>query len=640
MKLKQKPPAWWQNIWTRRVLAAFSLMAFLAIMAVLLTMFLEYRHFIGNPSDLMDFINLRTVMFTFSALLMFLILLFLTGLTGKPIISAGILFSFLTLLTFAHINKFMSRGTPLLPEDFELASEMAALSDMFSMTSLVKTIIAVLLALGLAILLQRFVDKKWRGLFHLPKWVGYTARASVVIISSAIFISLTKDIRNGTGENFQGWTFLGRGTELVAWNQQVNYKNNGFIVGFLYNLSPHKIEQPTNYAAETIAKIKQKYQKTAGEENALRLAPEDEAVNLVVVLNESFVDMRDLETYYTHTGGDITPNLHKIQSQFPHGEMFSPEYGGGTANVEFEALTGLSNYFYNVMPFVHILPKNGQSPSAASLLKPAGYASLGLHAYHPTMYKRNIAYKNLGFDNFYGFEDFEFQAKNGNSAYINDASSYQEVLSRLKESDENMLVSLVTMENHMPYDDTYDEHDFISTAEIEGLDHNQLENYYQSLHNSDQALGDFITALDNFEEKTAVLFYGDHLPGAINNFPEEALSDGLMHKTPFFIYTNFEVTPAQPTAGAETPPAATAKSNQNPNYLGTFSPNYLFGILLDTLNFQKSDRYYLLDELKKTTPVLAHSFFYNHQPEANQALSDYELMNYDLLFGKRYWTKN
>jgi hypothetical protein len=269
---------------------------------------------------------------------------------------------------------------------------------------------------------------------------------------------------------------------------------------------------------------------------------------------------------------------------------------------------------------VHIIAKNGQFVSAASLLNLSGYESIGLHAFYPTMYKRDIVYKNLGFNGFYGFEDFTFQDKNGSSAFINDASSYQETLMRMADTDQKMLISLITMENHMPYDDSYDEHKFTSTSTVDDVDHAQLENYYESLHNSDQALGDFVDALDNFDEKTVVLFYGDHLPGAINNFPAEALTDGLMHKTPFFIYANFEIGEAE--------------------YLGTFSPNYLFDILLDTLNFKKVARYYLLDELKKTAPILTHSFYYNHEPEQNQPLTDYELVNYDLLFGKRYWIKN
>jgi phosphoglycerol transferase MdoB-like AlkP superfamily enzyme len=272
------------------------------------------------------------------------------------------------------------------------------------------------------------------------------------------------------------------------------------------------------------------------------------------------------------------------------------------------------------MPFVHIVAKNGASPSVASVLNASGYQSIGLHAYHPTMYKRNIAYKNLGFEAFYGASDFVFQEKNGNSSYINDASSYRETLARLADSDQKMLISLVTMENHMPYDNTYDEHNFVSTTEIEGIDHHQLENYYESLHYSDQALGEFIVALDEFEEKTVVLFYGDHLSGVIHNFPEEALTDGLMHETPFFVYANFEL-----------------EEEMRAKDLGVVSPNYLISVLFDTLNLQKAARYYLLDELRKSVPVLAHSFYYNREPEWVESLVEYELLNYDLLFGRRYW---
>ncbi|MDR2336778.1 MAG: LTA synthase family protein [Candidatus Nomurabacteria bacterium] len=617
--IKQKLHTFFTNIWTKRALLTFGLVVFLVVAATLLTLFLEYRHLMGDVSGVQNFVKNSPNIFIFNSLLMFLMLVFLTGITGKPIINAGLLFSFLTLLTFAHINKFASRDTPLLPEDFEMASELAALFNMISAASLFKILIAIALALFVTITIQYFIDKKFTRALKMPKFITYSARLVMIVASAWFFMSLTADIRNRTGESYQRWEFLGRETNLVAWNQRENYLTNGFMIGFLYNLSAHKIEQPENYSAETIQKIKQKYQATAEIENSTRLDPADENINLVLVLCESCVDMKDLEKYYTHTGGDITPNLHEIQKKYPHGEMFSPEYGGGTANIEFEILTSFSNYFYGVTPFVHMVSKNGQSISAASMLNRMGYQSIGLHAYYPTMYKRNIAYKNLGFSNFYGFEDFTFQNKNGNSAYVNDASSYQETLLRMESTDQKMLISLVTMENHSPYYETYDEHNFISTATIDGVDHNQLENYYESLHNSDLALGDFINALDNFDEKTAVLFYGDHLPGAIDSLPEEALLNGLRHKTPFFFYANFDIGEAQ--------------------YLGTFSPNYLFGMFLDALNFQKGARAYLTDDLKKSIPILTRSFYYNHQPESVQQLIDYELVGYDLLFGKRYWIK-
>jgi phosphoglycerol transferase MdoB-like AlkP superfamily enzyme len=620
VRIKHQVRAFLKNIWTKRIVWALLFLVFFVASSVALTLFLEYRHFMGDTLELNHFADVHTIMFIFNGLLVALMLLFLTGITGAPIVSVGVLFSFFTIITFIHINKFAARGAPLLPEDFEMASELEALSSMFNMSALVKTLVAVALALFVSIVLQHFINQKSARLFKIPKPLTYAIRGFIVVASAWAFVGLTADIRHRTGENFQTWEFLGRKTELVAWDQYGNYANNGFIVGFLYNLSPYKIEPPAGYDASAIRKIKQKYQEMADAANLTRLDPAFEDINIVMVLCESCVDMQNLEVYYTHTGGDITPNLHDIQQKYPHGEMFSPEYGGGTANVEFEALTGFSNYFYAVMPFVHIISKNGQSLSAASSLNLGGYQSIGLHAYYPSMYKRDIAYKNLGFSRFYGFEDFSFQAKNGNSTFINDASSYQETLARLQVTDQKMFISLVTMENHMPYDNTYDEHHFVSTTTIEGVDHHQLENYYESLYHADQALGNFVRELDNFDEKTVVLFYGDHLSGALSDMPEAALADGLMHKTPFFIYANFDI--------------GEAKS------LGTFSPNYLFDILLDTLNFQKVSRYYLLDDLKNSVPILTRSFYHDHELAPNAELSAYELVSYDLLFGKRYWIEN
>ena len=63
------------------------------------------------------------------------------------------------------------------------------------------------------------------------------------------------------------------------------------------------------------------------------------------------------------------PNVRAVRS----GSMFSPEFGGMTANVEFEALTGFSNAFlpYGSIPYQQYV--RGPVPSLATFFRSEGY---------------------------------------------------------------------------------------------------------------------------------------------------------------------------------------------------------------------------------------------------------------------------
>ncbi len=106
--------------------------------------------------------------------------------------------------------------------------------------------------------------------------------------------------------------------DFVEWNQNENYKKNGFILGFLFNLGRMEVERPDDYSEGRMLEIAKKYQ-------AIRSADTDRiplteiANNIVVILDETFYDPALLTKYYSHTGGDVTPNLHRLFRNYPSG---------------------------------------------------------------------------------------------------------------------------------------------------------------------------------------------------------------------------------------------------------------------------------------------------------------------------------
>ena len=590
--------------------------AVLIVAAVVLTWLLEFRYFIHDFGATWNFVFAYTPMFLFNAFLMLLILILVTGIVHRPWWAIGITASLVMIVTYIHINKYASRGTPLLPEDFQLASQAASLAKFVDVWGVVWLAVMVLLMLGAAVGLDYLTRKK----LGATKEKHWKERGVLVVASVIVFLFSTSFIRHHDGSKYQYISWLN--TTFTAWNQNRNYDENGFIVGFLYNWSKFNLAEPEGYNEEEIAEAKSEYSADDSELASL----DDADYDIVVVLNESFYDPSIIEEYYPHTGGDVTPNLHNLMAKYPSGWMYTLDYGGGTANIEFETLTGLTNYWINTVPYTDLIPKAGDIPSIASYAKEHGYTTTAIHPYNGGMYKRNISLANEGFETFITETEMTYTEHEGSSEYINDWSSYHEVLDTLANGDGKQMVFLITMQNHTPYNyDTYAEHDFA----LQNLDDDperkqSIETYYQSLYNSDKYLGEFIEELKKSERKTVVLFFGDHSAGLfheLNDSENSSTEFTLSRTTPYFIYSNFELTNAQKD-------------------LPNTTPNCLVNTLYNTLGIQKPALNYLLDEVCAEQPILAATYFGDNELIETETLKKYQLVTYDLLGGKKYWMNN
>jgi len=611
---------------------------FLMAAGIFLTWFLEYRYFINDFSRVWSFVFGSPAVFFFNAFLMFLLICILWGLTGAAGTAAGIGWCAIMILTYIHINKFKSRGNPLLPEDFQLASEAGSLSKFVSVWSIMK----LLLSIAIIIALTFFFNKKIAKKLNLVRkrsgknWASkhaLGARAIIVLVAFLGFFFSTDFARHNDGSRYED-IFLG--THFTAWNQNRNYDDNGFILGFLYNLQKLRLEAPGEYTEEAIARIEEKYTKVAEERNETRLDIGNEDVSVVVILNESFYDP-DTEfnglrftDYYPHDGGEITPVLHELQRKYPSGQMYSLDYGGGTANIEFETFTGLTNFWVNTVPYTALIPRAGKIPSIASYLKDQGYTSTAIHPFNGGMYKRNIALKNEGFDEFITELEMDYDEHDGNSEYINDRSAYRQVIKTLQEGNKKQVIGLVTMQNHTPYNfENYETRDFhvLQNEYTVGLDENkihEIETYYQTVHNSDAYLGEFIQQLEQMDKKVVVLFYGDHSPGIFDVTNSHELKEvrDLSRVTPYFIYANYDA-------------GFTQKE------LPTTTPNCMVNTTLNALNWKKNSRYYMLDDVCQEQPILTATWLDGRNEDMEtELMHNYEMLTFDILGGKKYWHDN
>lgn len=607
---------------------------FLAIFALFLTWFIEYRYFINDTWRTWDFVFGRFLPFIFNALLVFLVLLALWGLTGRPAIGACSLWIIMTIVCYINANKIIARANPLLPEDFQLAGAGGSLTKFIDPWSIVRLALACLTVVVITTIFCKKLEKRLNlknpylkdrsknfGLRHM-----LAARVVIFLLSTMAFMNVTEFARHNSGERYEDIAFLK--STFTAWNQNRNYDENGFVLGFLYNLQKLEVTQPEEYTEESLAEMSAEYNDFAEQSNKSRINPEEEDVSLVIILNESFYDPsvewqgKKFEDYYPHDGGEILPNLRKIQEKYPSGKMYSTDYGGGTANIEFETLTGLSNYWQNTVPYTAIIPKLNKVPSVATMLKDEGYETLAIHPFNGGMYKRNISLAKEGFDEFITESEMDYTEHDGNSEYINDRSAYRQTLDALDSTNNNQVIMLITMQNHTPYHEgIYEETQFKITDEsIDEEWRKQISTYYQSLHNSDAYLGEFIAGLEKLDKKVAVLFFGDHSAGLfeiVRENEDKEIRD-LSRLTPYFIYTNYE-------------------TDYQMAHLPTVTPNCIVNTTLNALNWQKGARYYFLDEVCSTTPILAPSYYDDSELVDSETIKKYRLLIYDNLSGKNNW---
>jgi phosphoglycerol transferase MdoB-like AlkP superfamily enzyme len=181
----------------------------------------------------------------------------------------------------------------------------------------------------------------------------------------------------------------------------------------------------------------------------------------------------------------------------------------------------------------------------------------------------------------------------------------------------------VTMQNHFPMGDSYDAPMTVRGAD--GSTEDDAAAYLRGLNYSDRALRKFLTALTEREERTAVLFFGDHLPPV---WPDDVAEDnGVvgMRETPFLMWSNFA------TFNAPQP---------------VTSPVFLLPLLMDQLGAPLPPYYQLLLQLHAQIPAMRAGQLYDGEgnrldrdelaPEAEQLLRDYRLVQYDLSVGQRW----
>ena len=531
-------------------------------------------------------------------------------------ISMGVLFSLATIVMYINTEKMASRNTPFLPEDLAMSGEAGGLASMINLERFLNMLFTISIIIIITIIVNKISKKIWHFKFSKKQKIAIFIPQIALILICAHFLNLhTLEIRNLSGKG----TFIkveNLETSIDFTDQAYNYRTNGFILATISNLQTKTQKQPEGYSKEAVQKIVQKYQKIAEENNKNRKKLSDKKVNVVYVMSESFIDPKLGKHLYDYGNKESIPYTQEIKKSQSSGWAASSEYGGGTANIEFEALTGLSNFFLNSIPYTSIVPANKDTPSIVKNFNENGYKTIAMHPYNRNMYRREVVYPNLGFQEYKSADGFKNNSKIDNSKYISDESAFNEVLAELKNSQKPEFIHLVTMQNHMPYEENaYSEHNFNVNAKNGANPENAktVQAYLEGISRSDKAMKNFLSEIEKLNEKTIVVFWGDHWPGIYGEMFEKELNKNDIRRTPLFVYSNFE------------------KEKQD---LGTSSLIYNQILALNSFDSKLSAFQYLLSDLREKYPALTKQFV--KIDEKSDILKDFEMIEYDILSGNKY----
>lgn len=561
----------------------------------------------------------ETRLYFFGTLVLFIIYLWLVSLIGNRWISTVGLFILIFFFGITTQQKMVFRGEPLYPSDLSMIKEWRFLIQMVD----VKIVIAILIGLAIAIILCIWLIKKSKKHQAKSKSLNWIFRGIIFIVTSMalIYINNFNQPNNHFKEN------LSLSAYWIPFSQQLNYENNGFIPGFLYNLKAPAVDKPNEYSNEHIQELVLKYKDKADEINQNRKGTLKDT-NIIYVMNESFSDPYALDGI--NISEDPIPKIRVRMKSHLSGKVLSQGLGGGTANIEFEALTGLSMepMAPNITtPYSQLVADIENYPSISSYLKKEGFATPAIHPFNTTMYKRNDVYKKLEFDTFIDETTISHNKIIDQNRYISDESAYEEVMDQIKNSEKTDFIHLVTMQNHTYYSGKYPNTRF----KFEGAaDNDEAINYLQDIEYSDIALQEFLNTLDTFPEDTMVIFWGDHLPGFYGYEIADLNGRVKMHETPLVMYTNFD---------------------EKEEYIDTISPMYFINHILEKNNAPVQPFHALLKELEKVLPAFEKGIYLEEgsselkitrdelNEETIELLEDYGNIMYDITTGSNYAEK-
>lgn len=529
------------------------------------------------------------------------LILFLAAIlsTRLSIIVASIIIISISLINYA---KFSLRGVALLPQDFNLVKELSSILNVVLDT---KFIVFGIIAFGLimaTVLLTRFIPRVEISLIRKMTYLGI----SIILLVSLYNISYVD--------------------KYLLHEKSISAEKHGFLLFFFSNIQAKstndfevKVDADHDYRDKLLNKQDDYIVKK-------------EKPNIIIIMNEAFWDPSVMEGVKFNK--KPTEDIDKLKRNSIYGYLESPEFGGGTANVEFELLTGHSMHFYK--PGFMVYPNEIKKPimTLPSILKSQGYKTKAIHTYKGWYWNRKEVYKHFGFDEFISEEYLVNPNRKG--FYVSDDYVTDIIINELESANDPSFIFAVTMQNHGPYNDTRyqdseQEIEILNDLDSESLQ--ILETYSQGIYDAGKALDKLVRYCEDLDRPTLVLFFGDHLPMLGSNLKVYKEFDFIkgntdnsdkfkLASTPFVLWSSYD------------------KSSKN---IGTLNMSFMAPYLLKHAGLDMPEYYKLLYNFSKEVPVISRTYamdndknFINCEDERYEKYNQiYKELQYDLMYSSQ-----
>ncbi|OZG50186.1 LTA synthase family protein [Bombiscardovia coagulans] len=584
--------------------------------------------------------------------LVYLLLLFLCN---RFWVATPVLLTVAGVIAVIEHFKVASRYETILPSDLNFlhadAGNIVSFLPTGSFFLIVLTVVLIFVLMFASILLSRVDSWHGRVVRTGNKGLGASIRCAGVVVPTLVLALFMSSVGTyGTWANsFSRWM----GDLPSMWDSVYDAQRNGTFVSFSRQLNPKIMDEPSDYNQASMEKIVKRYSKQADIINKDRASYLNENT-LVYILSESFSDPSRAPG--VQLNADPMPNIRSIKKDTTSGLMLSSGYGGGTANMEFQALSGLSMANFDpslTSPYQQVIPDLKWMPMVNQNWGGSEH-SLAFHPYEPSMYSRAQNYKTFGFSHFYtlaGNDIINHQEHIDNSPYVSDAAAYQSALEAMQAHRSNQFVEVITMQNHMPYNDWYKDNTFqVSVPEgAPDLGEDELTSihtYAKGVSLTDQATQSFIDSINHLDKPVTVVFYGDHLPGIYNTASADMNNSLALHLTDYFIWSN----KASASHGTDLPNSAYT----SPNFFTAQAARHMNAKVSPYLAFLTG----LQDKISAIEPPVVNQIQgWERIPEGQtiyldatgkpmdarsfdertqQLLHDYKLIQYDIMAGKQY----
>ncbi len=312
-------------------------------------------------------------------------------------------------------------------------------------------------------------------------------------------------------------------------NLTESYDRYGFTYCFTCSIFDRGVNRPEGYSKSAVDGL-------IAEIDEKTPVKTDSTPNVIILQLESFFDVGRL--------GDVTfsenpiPYFTELKEEYSSGLLTVPTIGAGTANTEFELVTGMSHHDFGTgeYPYKSFLQRQS-CESVAYLLGELGYSTHAIHNYSATFYARNVAYASLGFDTFTPIEYMNGLEYNP-LGWAKDKILTDLILDALNSTEGRDMILTISVQGHGKYIAAEDPR---ITATSDTIDEDTLASltyYVNQINEMDDFLRDLTAALsyENLGEEVLLIMYGDHLPSMA--LTQDDLAVGNMYQTDYVVWSN------------------------------------------------------------------------------------------------------